>query len=152
MSVLGVYGVPHASTLIYYGLHAMQHRGQEGCGIVSVNENGEMRRHRGKGLVSEVFNEAKIADLEGNLAIGHVLYTGAASRSIDNIQPLFFHHGSGDFAVANNGNIVNSRQLRDWLESKGSLFHSMTDSELLAHLIKKECPDEPRIYSIIEAL
>ena len=54
MSVLGVYGVPHASTLIYYGLHAMQHRGQEGCGIVSVKENGEMRRHRGKGLVSEV--------------------------------------------------------------------------------------------------
>ena len=130
----------------------MQHRGQEGCGIVSVNSEGQMRRHRGKGLVSEVFNESKMSELQGSMAIGHVLYTGAASRSIDNIQPLFFHHGSGDFAVANNGNIVNAKQLRDELENKGSLFHSMTDSELLAHLIKKESPEEPRINSIISAL
>ena len=152
MSVLGVYGVSHAASLIYYGLHTMQHRGQEGCGIVSVDSEGKMLRHRGKGLVSEVFNEAKMSELKGSMAVGHVLYTGAASRSVDNIQPLFFHHGSGDFAVANNGNIVNAQQLRDALESKGSLFHSMTDSELLAHLIKKASPEEPRINAIISAL
>ena len=140
MSVLGVYGVSHAASLIYYGLHTMQHRGQEGCGIVSVEAQNKMHRHRGKGLVSEVFNEAKMAELKGSMAIGHVLYTGAASRSVDN------------FAVANNGNIVNAQILRDTLESKGSLFHSMTDSELLAHLIKKESPEEPRINSIISAL
>lgn len=152
MSVLGVYGVSQAASLIYYGLHTMQHRGQEGCGIVSVDAEGKMHRHRGKGLVSEVFNEAKMRELNGSMAVGHVLYTGAASRSVDNIQPLFFHHGSGDFAVANNGNIVNAKQLRADLENKGSLFHSMTDSELLAHLIKKESPEEPRINSIISAL
>ena len=152
MSVLGVYGVSHAASLIYYGLHTMQHRGQEGCGIVSVEAQSKMHRHRGKGLVSEVFNAEKMAELKGSMAIGHVLYTGAASRSVDNIQPLFFHHGSGDFAVANNGNIVNAQLLRDALESKGSLFHSRTDSELLAHLIKKESPEEPRINSIISAL
>ena len=119
---------------------------------MSVEAQSKMHRHRGKGLVSEVFNAEKMAELKGSMAIGHVLYTGAASRSVDNIQPLFFHHGSGDFAVANNGNIVNAQQLRDALESKGSLFHSRTDSELLAHLIKKESPEEPRINSIISAL
>ena len=152
MSVLGVYGVPQAASLIYYGLHTMQHRGQEGCGIVSVTDDGRMLRHRGKGLVSEVFNAQKMEELAGSMAIGHVLYTGAASRSVDNIQPLFFHHGSGDFAVASNGNIVNAALLRDELESRGSLFHSMTDSELLAHLIKKESSEEPRINTLVAAL
>ncbi|MBQ9138192.1 MAG: amidophosphoribosyltransferase [Alistipes sp.] len=152
MSVLGVYGVEHASSLIYYGLHTMQHRGQEGCGMVCVGEDGKMCRHRGMGLVSEVFNEQKIASLDGTMGVGHVLYTGAASRSMDNVQPLYFHHGSGDFALAHNGNVVNAEQLTDELERKGSLFHSHSDAELLAHLIKKDNPDEPRIYSIIEAL
>ncbi|MEE0915659.1 MAG: amidophosphoribosyltransferase [Alistipes sp.] len=152
MSVLGVYGVEHASSLIYYGLHTMQHRGQEGCGMVCVDGNGQMKRHRGLGLVSEVFNEQKIAAMDGTMGIGHVLYTGAASRGLDNVQPLYFHHGSGDFALAHNGNVVNSELLTDSLERKGSLFHSRSDAELLAHLIKKDNPDEPRIFSIIEAL
>ena len=152
MSVLGVFGVEHASSMIYYGLHTMQHRGQEGCGMVCVDEQDNMKRHRGMGLVSEVFNEQKIAEMDGTMAIGHVLYTGAASRSMGNVQPLYFHHGSGDFALAHNGNIVNADILKSELESKGSLFHSRSDAELLAHLIKKDNPDEPRIFSIIEAL
>ena len=152
MSVLGVYGVEHASSLLYYGLHTMQHRGQEGCGMVCVNDEGKMKRHRGLGLVSEVFNEQKIASLEGSLGMGHVLYTGAASRSVDNVQPLYFHHTSGDFALAHNGNVVNAQQLTEALERCGSLFHSHSDAELLAHLIKKDNPEEPRIFSIIEAL
>ena len=152
MSVLGVYGVEHASSIIYYGLHTMQHRGQEGCGMVCVDAAGKMKRHRGMGLVTEVFNEQKIAALDGTMGVGHVLYTGAASRSMDNVQPLYFHHGSGDFALAHNGNVVNAEQLKESLEPRGSLFHSHSDAELLAHLIKKDNPDEPRIFSIIEAL
>ena len=117
MSVLGVYGVEHTSSILYYGLHTMQHRGQEGCGMVCVDKDGDMKRHRGLGLVSEVFNEQKIAELDGVMGIGHVLYTGAASCSKDNVQPLYFHHFSGDFALAHNGNIVNSEQLTRVLES-----------------------------------
>lgn len=152
MSVLGVYGIENASSLIYYGLHSMQHRGQEGCGIVSVDDNGKMHRHRGIGLLSEVITEQKFAELEGMMGIGHVLYTGAVGREIDNVQPFFFRHGSGDFAIAHNGNIVNAKQIATYLESKGSLFHSTSDAELLAHLIKKDNHEEPRIYSIKEAL
>lgn len=120
--------------------------------MVCVDKDGDMKRHRGLGLVSEVFNEQKIAELDGVMGIGHVLYTGAASCSKDNVQPLYFHHFSGDFALAHNGNIVNSEQLTRVLESKGSLFHSHSDAELLAHLIKKDDTEEPRIFSIIEAL
>ncbi len=152
MSVLGVYGIEHVSSILYYGLHTMQHRGQEGCGMVCVDADGNMKRHRGVGLVSEVFKEQHIAALEGKIGIGHVLYTGAAARGVDNLQPLYFHHGSGDFALAHNGNVVNSEILTDALERKGSLFHSHSDAELLAHLIKKDDPEEPRIFPIIEAL
>ena len=152
MSVLGVYGVENASSLVYYGLHSMQHRGQEGCGMVSVEPTGKMHRHRGHGLVQEVFNEDKLSRLEGNMCLGHLLYTTAGGgRSTDNIEPLSFLHNTGSFAIAHNGNIVNAKQIRDYLESKGSLFQSNTNAELLAHLIKKEA-DEPRIFTIMEAL
>ena len=151
MSVLAVYNVEHASSLVYYGLHSMQHRGQEGCGMVSVAEDGHMYRHRGHGLVQEVFNEAQLQKLEGKMCLGHVLYTTANGRSIDNIEPLSFLHNTGSFAIAHNGNIVNAKQVHDYLESKGALFHSNTNAELLAHLIKKEA-DEPRIFTIMEAL
>ena len=151
MSVLGVYGVEHASSLVYYGLHSMQHRGQEGCGMVSVSEDGHMHRHRGHGLVQEVFNESNLSILDGNMCLGHVLYTTANGRSIDNVEPLSFLHNTGSFAIAHNGNIVNAKQIRDLLEVKGSLFQSNTNAELLAHLIKKEA-DEPRIFTIMEAL
>ena len=151
--VFGVFGVPGAASLAYYGLHALQHRGQEGCGIVSVDD-GQFRRTKGAGLVTEVFDESKIAALKGDTAIGHVRYTTAGGGGSENIQPFLFRHNTGDFALAHNGNIVNSEQLRRYLENKGSLFHSTSDSEILAHLIKKETKyhDRPRIYSIIDAL
>lgn len=151
MSVLAVYNVEHASSLVYYGLHSMQHRGQEGCGMVSISEKGGMHRHRGYGLVAEVFNESKLAKLEGKMCLGHLLYTTAQDRSIDNIEPLSFMHNTGSFAIAHNGNIVNAKEISDYLESRGALFHSNTNAELLAHLIKKEA-DEPRIFTIMEAL
>lgn len=151
--VFGIFGVPDAASLTYYGLHALQHRGQEGAGIVAV-DNGTFRRIKGNGLVTEVFNEAKLATLRGDMAIGHVRYTTAGGGGIENVQPFLFRHNSGDFAMAHNGNIVNSKLLRDYLENKGSLFQSSSDSEILAHLIKKETRfrDRPRIFAIIDAL
>ena len=152
--VFGVVGVPDAANLTYYGLHSLQHRGQEGCGIVSVSKEGAMRRVRGEGLVTEVFNEAKLANRAGDMAIGHVRYSTAGGGGTENIQPFLFHHNTGDFALAHNGNIVNADLLRNYLENKGSLFQSTSDSEVFAHLIKKEVRNHnrPRIYSIIEAL
>lgn len=152
--VFGVFGVPDAAELAYYGLHALQHRGQEGCGIVSVNENKELKRIKGEGLVTEVFNESKVASLKGDMAIGHVRYSTAGGGGIENVQPFIFRHNTGDFATAHNGNLVNSLQLRKYLEDKGSLFQSSSDSEVLAHLIKKDATDRrrPRIFSIIDAL
>lgn len=151
--VFGIFGVPDAASLTYYGLHALQHRGQEGAGIVAV-DNGTFRRIKGNGLVTEVFNEEKLATLRGDMAIGHVRYTTAGGGGIENAQPFLFRHNSGDFAMAHNGNIVNSKLLRDYLENKGSLFQSSSDSEILAHLIKKETRfrDRPRIFAIIDAL
>ena len=152
--VFGVYGVPGAASLAYYGLHALQHRGQEGAGIVTVDEQGALRRVKGEGLVTEVFTESKLAGLKGDMAIGHVRYTTAGGGGIENVQPFLFRHNSGDFALAHNGNIVNSALLREYLENKGSLFQSTSDSEILAHLIKKETKycDRPRIFAIIDAL
>ena len=151
--VFGIFGVPDAASLTYYGLHALQHRGQEGAGIVAV-DNGTFRRIKGNGLVTEVFNEEKLVTLRGDMAIGHVRYTTAGGGGIENVQPFLFRHNSGDFAMAHNGNIVNSKLLRDYLENKGSLFQSSSDSEILAHLIKKETRfrDRPRIFAIIDAL
>ena len=152
--VFGVFGVKDAASLTYYGLHALQHRGQEGAGIVTVDRDATFRRIKGGGLVTEVFGEGNLSTLKGDMAIGHVRYTTAGGGGIENVQPFLFRHNTGDFALAHNGNIVNSALLRIYLENKGSLFQSTSDSEILAHLIKKETKyhDRPRIYSIIDAL
>lgn len=152
--VFGVWGVTNAVEVTYYGLHSLQHRGQEGCGIVTVNEEEQLRRVKGLGLVTEVFNNDNLSTLKGDMAIGHVRYSTAGGGGIENVQPFMFRHNSGDFALAHNGNLVNSDQLRRYLEDRGSLFQSTSDSEILAHLIKKN-PNErkmPRIYPIMEAL
>jgi amidophosphoribosyltransferase len=152
--VFGIYGVPDAANLVYYGLHALQHRGQEGCGIVARGDDGVLRRVKGQGLVSEVFNGANIASLPGDMAIGHVRYSTTGGNSSENVQPFLFHHNTGDFALAHNGNLVNSAQLRRYLEDRGSIFQSTSDSEILAHLIRKDTKDRkrPRIVAIKDAL
>ncbi len=152
--VFGIYGVPDAANLVYYGLHALQHRGQEGCGIVARGDDGVLRRVKGQGLVSEVFNEANIASLPGDMAIGHVRYSTTGGNCSENVQPFLFHHNTGDFALAHNGNLVNSAQLRRYLEDRGSIFQSTSDSEILAHLIRKDTKDRkrPRIVAIKDAL
>ena len=152
--VFGVYGTPEAANLCYYGLHSLQHRGQEGCGIVST-EGEELNYIKGPGLVNTVFNEQNLATLKGNSAVGQVLYTNAGGGKIgENIQPIVFHHGTGDFAISYNGKLVNAARLRKHLEDRGSLFLTSSDCELIANLIKKDAAQAhvDRIHSIIEAL
>lgn len=150
MGIFGAYGVKKASAIIYYGLHALQHRGQEGAGIVTF-EGEQGYRHRALGLVNEVFNPGILDSLKGEIGIGSVKYANQSKGGLDNVQPLFFHHNTGDFAIAGDGNLVNSRYIADYLEKMGSIFQTRTDSELLAHLIKKNS-GEDRIFSIIGAL
>lgn len=150
MGVFGAYGVKDASAIIYYGLHALQHRGQEGAGIVTFAD-GQGYRHRALGLVNEVFNRSILDGLKGEIGIGAVKYANQSKGGLDNVQPLFFHHDTGDFAIAGDGNLVNSGKIADYLEKMGSIFQTRTDSELLAHLIKKNS-QEDRIHSFVSAL
>lgn len=147
--VFGVFNIPNAAELTYYALHAMQHRGQEGCGIVTTDGN-EMVGHRGAGMVKEIFHEEDLSRLIGNYAIGHVRYSTGGGNRTSNIQPFLFHHSTGDFGLCHNGNIVNSKQLREKLEIDGSIFQSSSDSEILAHLVKKDTT-QARIAAIREA-
>lgn len=151
MSIFGVYNVSQASTILYYGLHALQHRGQEGAGIVTVDETGHFVRFRGMGLVSEVFNKQNLATIRGRMGIGSVLYANKSKGGLNNVPPLFFHHHTGDFSIASDGNLVNARQIVDYLENKGGLFQTATDCELIAHLVKKE-GGEDRINNLKDAL
>ena len=150
MGVFGAYGIKDASAIIYYGLHALQHRGQEGAGIVTF-DGDQSFRHRALGLVNEVFNRQTLASLKGEIGIGSVKYANQSKGGLDNVQPLFFHHDTGDFAIAGDGNLVNSSKIADYLEKMGSIFQTRTDSELLAHLIKKNNMED-RIHSIVSAL
>lgn len=151
MSVFGAFGVSNAAQVIYFGLHALQHRGQEGAGIATCNTDGSWYHHCGLGLASEVFHRKDLQDLDGNIGIGSTQYANVSKGGLNNVQPLFFRHKSGDFAIAGEGNLINSEQIADYLESNGCLFHTSTDSEILANLIKKT-GTEDRIFNIINAL
>ena len=148
--VFGVFNCENAADIAYYGLHALQHRGQEGCGIATCTGE-EIFRERGEGLVTETFSEKKLSKLEGNSAIAHVRYTTAGGEGIDNVQPFVFRHHTGDFSLCHNGNIVNSRGLRMMLEQNGTIFQTTSDTEILAHLIKMDLRKD-RLSVIIEAL
>ena len=151
MGILAVYGVKNASTYIYYGLHNLQHRGQEGGGIATFDEQGRSYRHRGMGLLSEIFTNDEIGGLKGSMGVGSVKYANASKGDPENVEPLFFRHKSGNFVVAGEGNMVNSKQIADYLEKHGTIFQTDTDSELLAHLIKKNY-NEDRMDRIVKAL
>src|SRR5258707_9028100 len=132
--VFGVYRLPEAANLAYLGLYAQQHRGQESAGIVSSNGRS-LISHRGMGLVADVFNTAILGKLEGTSAIGNNRYSTTGSTTINNCQPLVGEYAHGALALAHNGNIVNFKELRERLESNGSLFSSSSDSEVMIHLI-----------------
>ena len=133
--VFGVFGHPEASNLTYLGLYALQHRGQEGAGIVSSDAK-LLRVEKGRGLVSDIFSEERIRKLKGDAAIGHNRYsTTGASHLDENVQPLLINYALGQLAIAHNGNLTNYGHLKDELEAYGSIFHSSIDSELIVHLI-----------------
>ena len=152
MSVFGVYGVPMASHAIYLGLHALQHRGQEGAGMAVFGEDGLCRHHRGLGLAGEIFSEARLMELEGSMGIGSNQYANAKKGGMDNVQPLFFRHNTGNFAVAGEGSLVNSPQIISYLEERGCIFQTDTDAEILAQLMKKGAEPGDRIDRILQAL
>ncbi len=142
--VIGVYGLPSAAIESYYGIHALQHRGQEACGIVTqdYNESGKpiFHIHKGEGLVTEVFEDSKILKnvLLGNAAIGHNRYsTTGSAESIKNIQPFVVHYRKGNLAVAHNGNLTNARVLREELVNEGAIFQTTSDTEVILHLIAR---------------
>ena len=135
--VFGIWGHPEASNVTYFGLHSLQHRGQEGAGIVS-KEGTKLRGHRDLGLVSEVFRDKeKLERLVGNSAIGHVRYATSGSNSIQNIQPFLFHFYDMSVGICHNGNLINAKTLKKELEQQGAIFHSSSDTEVLIHLIRR---------------
>jgi len=134
--VFGIWGHPDAAKITYYGLHSLQHRGQEGAGIVVTNGES-LYGIREEGLLTEVFNEGKLENLQGYSAIGHVRYATAGGGGIENVQPLLFHSQTGSMALAHNGNLVNANGLKHQLEAQGSIFQTSSDTEVFAHLIKR---------------
>ncbi len=138
--IIGIIGDPLASQLAYFGLYALQHRGQEACGIVSftTGEDGDLSSHKGFGLVNDVFKEDTLKKLPGDLAIGHVRYATQGGHSAYNIQPFLFRSAKfGSITIAHNGNLTNAKELRQELEEKGSIFTSTSDSEVILHLIAR---------------
>lgn len=139
----GVFGVFSENTadvasLAYYGLYALQHRGQESAGIV-VNDDGVFQSYRDVGLVNDVFTPEHLKTLgRGNIVVGHVRYATTGSDNRRNVQPIVINHHKGRLVLAHNGNLTNSYELRNELEQKGSIFHTTTDTEVIAYIIVQE--------------
>jgi amidophosphoribosyltransferase len=134
--VFAVAGHPRAVELCYYGLYALQHRGQESAGI-AWRQGGQLRVHKGMGLVSEVFPPERVASMTGDMALGHVRYSTTGDSRIENAQPLLVKMWRGQFALAHNGNLTNAALLRRDLEREGSIFQTTSDSEVIPHLVAK---------------
>ena len=132
--VFGVYGHPNAALLTYYGLYALQHRGQESAGIVT-SDGQHFHTHKGMGLVSQVFDGPVLSGLVGQIAIGHTRYSTTGSSLLRNAQPLTVDCARGQIAIAHNGNLTNAAQLRQELEARGSIFQTTVDSEIILHLM-----------------
>ena len=148
--VFGIYdktGETDMVSAVYSALYALQHRGQESCGI-ALNVDGVLSGHRDLGLVSEVFTKRVLEELPrgAKMATGHVRYATAGQRSRSNAQPMILHHCKGAMAVCHNGNLVNAPKLRRKLEMSGSIFHGTSDTEVIAYLLT--IPINNLIYSL----
>ena len=145
--VFGVYApkADNVAATAYYGLFALQHRGQESCGIV-VSNGGEVKSYRDTGIVNDVFTPAKLESLgRGRMAVGHVRYGTTGNSGRQNAQPIVVNHIKGSMTLAHNGNLVNSYELRHALEMNGSIFHTTSDTEVISYLITKERIKSPTI-------
>ena len=125
---------------VYYGLFALQHRGQESCCIAVTDTYGQRKvlSHQGGGLINEVFNAEVLENLKGNLGVGHVRYSTAGGTRVENAQPLVINYVKGTLAIAHNGNLVNAIELRKELEYTGAIFQTTIDSEVIAYHIARE--------------
>ena len=132
--VVGVYGHPEAANLVYLGLYALQHRGQESAGIVA-STHSQMHLELGMGLVADIFDPGRLLKLPGPLAIGHNRYSTAGKSELVNAQPCMINYAAGSLALAHNGNLVNAKTIRKELGSKGAIFQSTNDSEVIVHLM-----------------
>lgn len=134
--VFGIFGHPKAAEITYYGIYALQHRGQESAGIVTCESN-QFYAHRGMGLVAQVFNREILSSLKGKMAVGHTRYSTSGSSSIVNAQPLVVTCAHGQIAIAHNGNLTNAAELREKLEATGSIFQTTVDSEIIVQLLAR---------------
>jgi amidophosphoribosyltransferase len=151
--LFGVYGHPNAAVLTYYGLFALQHRGQESAGIVTSNGPGEtFVQHKDMGLVSQVFGQNELAKLKGTRAIGHTRYSTTGTSTIKNAQPFVVDCIRGQMAIAHNGNLINADLLRDELERKGSIFQTTADSEIILHLLARPADNGSSVLSALRRI
>ncbi|MGM9614132.1 MAG: amidophosphoribosyltransferase [Oscillospiraceae bacterium] len=149
--VLGIFAEKRmpVAPLAYYGLYALQHRGQESCGIV-VNDDGLFSHYKDVGLVNEVFTRPVMDKLpEGNMAVGHARYGTTGGNGRENCQPIVVNHIKGHMALAHNGNLVNSLELRRALELEGSIFHTSSDTEVISYVITRERLSAPSIEEAV---
>ncbi len=153
--VFGIYdfdGNDIAST-IYYGLFALQHRGQESCGIAVSDTNGpkgQVSVHKGMGLVNEVFTQEELQKLKGNIGVGHTRYSTAGSSTRENAQPLVLNYVKGTLGLAHNGNLINALELRKELEYTGAIFQTTIDSEVIAYHIARERIKTPTVEAAVK--
>ena len=152
--IIGVSAITDAARVAFHGLYALQHRGQESAGIVTVDPDGRAHSHRGMGLVSEVLLEPNFADLPGDLAVGHTRYSTTGSSVLTNAQPCLANYRCGPLALAHNGNLTNAAELKQELVAQGAIFQSSSDSEVIVHLIaRSRAPDpESQIREALERL
>jgi amidophosphoribosyltransferase len=151
--IFAVFGHPNAAVLTYYGLFALQHRGQESAGIVTNNGPGStFQLHRDMGLVSQVFGADELERLRGTRAVGHARYSTTGSSTLKNAQPFVVDCFRGQIAVAHNGNLINAAVLRDELESKGSIFQTTADSEIIPHLLAQPSKNGGSPLSVLRRL
>src|SRR5450432_3448876 len=148
--IFAVFGHPNAAVLTYYGLFALQHRGQESAGIVTSNGPGQtFLQHKDMGLVSQVFGQEELEQIKGSRALGHTRYSTTGSSTLKNAQPFVVDCFRGQLAIAHNGNLINADVLRDELERKGSIFQTTADSEIILHLLAQPSQNG---HSILTAL
>ncbi|SFR92250.1 amidophosphoribosyltransferase [Anaeromicropila populeti] len=153
--VFGIYDLAggEVASSIYYGLFALQHRGQESCGIAVSDTNGPkgvVKSCKGMGLVNEVFNPDNLSNLHGNIGVGHVRYSTAGASSVENTQPLVLNYVKGTLALAHNGNLTNAPELKNELSYTGAIFQTTIDSEVIAYHIARERLNTPNVESAVK--
>ena len=153
--VFGMYDLDgnDVAASIYYGLFALQHRGQESCGIAVSDTNGPIRNvasAKGMGLVNEVFDAERLEKLKGDIGVGHVRYSTAGASIRENIQPMVLNYVKGSLSLAHNGNLINAVKLRTELEYTGAIFQTTIDSEVIAYLIAKERLTAPTVEDAVK--